>query len=441
MKSPIVFKAHRGPGLDVLHKSGRWLCTALVIAGSTAVNAELSEPLPPEPDIPYFNLFSDGYGKGSGALVGDLSSPTDTVWLCGTENCGPGNEDDGGYGYAEFSVITDSTGDGSGAIDPFLRLQHNDGSAGAKGTVDIEQAYNTNNDDLQEVGDVNGFGATSEIDNYAKDTGAGSGDPLKDFNHAIQASTMLVDDEGYMTFLLDINEPGTTCDRGGNNCDITSTLRIDELSFFISTTDTLSFFDPDSPDADALPGDACSSPYQPGDPVDNMCDPDKAQGNFNLDPEIIGGESVFKFWDMDWDETYAGLLTDNLNSSPPGQAGSGDFDVQMRVPVTEELEAFVNENLGELYIYLYTFMGEADDLFVSEGSVGSPTNPDPCTGPGNSCKEPDPDTGVADAGFEELAYLTGTGLRPPEPPSEVPVPSTAFLLLIGTLGLWRQRKA
>jgi hypothetical protein len=414
----------------------------LTLTGLQA-RAELSEPLDPAPNPDYFNLWEDSvtYGNGSSALTGDLTSTSDSIWLCGTENCS-GTTDSGGYGYAQFSIDYTAPA-GSGYIDPFQRLQHNEGEC--TGNCETQLAYNTDNDDLQRIGDAGGDGSVSAVDNQVKDTGAGGGNDnvTGDFNHAIAWETMFIDSEGYLTFMLDINEPGTTCGNSGP-CDITSTLRLDELSFFIATTDQLSFYTPD------VTGVSCV----PDGFIDNMCDPTLAQGNFNSDPLIVSGEDqAFKFWDMDWDEAYAGLLMDNIG----GTAGSGDFDVKVRVPVTMELQDFVNASSGEdLFVYLYNFMGEADELVASHGGVGVPGEWIQCNRGGNNCSpvadadldtvcgvdrskctRTNQDTGGATSGFEEWVYV-GTNDTPPD--TDVPLPSTALLFAMGGLLLWRQRR-
>lgn len=407
------------------------------------VQAELSEPTDPLPNPSYFNLWEDSvtYGSGTGSLTGDLTSPTDSVWLCGTENCS-GAADGTGYGYAEFSIDHTAPA-GSGFIDPFQRLQHNEGSC--TGNCETQLAYNTNNDDLQRIGDIGGDGVeVSQVDNQVKDTGAGAGNAnvYDDFNHAIQWETMLIDGDGMLTFMLDINEPGTQCN-GSGPCDITSTLRLDELSFFVATTDQLSFYTPDVPGVDCVPDLV----------MDNKCSPELAMGDFDNDPLITSGaEDVFKFWDMDWDQAHAGLLMDNIG----GSSGSGDFDVEVRVPVTIELQDFVSSRSGEdLFVYLYNFMGEADELVVADGHVGEPGEWLSCNGGGNNCsvvadedldsvcgvdrsgcQQSNEDTGGATSGFEEWAYV-GTD----EPPGEeMPLPPTTILFGLAGLLLWRQRR-
>jgi hypothetical protein len=425
------------------------VCLASSMACMTA-KAELSEPLPPAPNPYYFNLWQDSvtYGSGSGSLTGQLTDSTDTIWLCGTDNCS-GDSGTGGTGYAEFR-IDHTMPAGSGFIDPFQRLQHNEGEC--TGNCTTQLAYNTNNDDLQRIGDVGGNGVEiSAIDNQVKDTGAGAGNAnvFDDFNHAIQWETMFVDADGMLTFMLDINEPGTQCNGGGQSCDITSTLRLDELSFFIATTDDLSFYTPDVPGVDGGP--------LPLSCVDNVCSPTLATGNFNNDPLVESGAAdVFKFWDMDFDTAFAGLLMDNIG----GSAGSGDFDMNVRVPVTTELQNFVNANSGsDLFVYLYNFMGEADDLMADNGQVGT-SGWKVCRGSGNNCTpvpegdldevcgsdrsgcRPDnQDTGGATSGFEEWVYAGGVNTCCGDGGEEpVPLPSTVFLFGLGGLFLLRQRK-
>ena len=257
--------------------------------------------------------------------------------------------------------------------------------------------------DLQRIiDDIDGDGVeVSAIDN--QDAGAGSGDPLADFNHAIQWETMLIDDDGMRTFMLDVNEPGTTCNGGSSSCDVTSTLGLDELSFFVATTD-----------------------------------------DFNIDPLITSDEEAFKFWDMDWDEAYAGLLTDSI--------GSGDFDAGARLPVTNELQDFVNSHSGDdLFVYLYDFTGDADEL---AGSVGVPGEWVICDSSGNNCQpvadeDLDAVCGIdrsgcsqtnedSTAGSEDWVYVGNDGSTPTE--TDVPAPATIFLFGLGGLLIWRQRR-
>jgi len=339
-------------------------------------------------DAPYFNLFSTSttYGGGSYKVTGDGT----TVSLCGTATCGAND-------FAIFSVIQQQPA-GSGYIDPFLRFQHNEQSGNGNSTT--EAAYNTNNDALQTKTDGT---PDFNFENQAKDTGAGGGQASGDFNHAIKFSTLLVED-GFITFKLDINEPGDTCN-GNKDCVATNTLRLDELQFFISTTDQLSLYDP-----------TWNGVGQSGN----------GSGNFASDP-LGGGANTVKFWDMDYaklskvnGKNYGGLLLDNLNSST-GKAGSGDYDVQVKVPTTKALTDFLArpENAGkELYVYLYNFAGQADPSCPAGADAG--------------CAE-------ASAGFEEWAAVTSTN-GGGGPPTGAPIPGTALLLGTGLLALVRSRK-
>ncbi len=375
---------------------------ALALAGAVgfagAANAQLS-------DDPYFNLFSTGttYTSNVGTTTGDGT----TVWLCGTAECsgansGAGDHLTGGTGYAQFSIVTTQPA-GSGYIDPFLRFQHNEQSG--QGNSTTEAAYNTDNDDLQALGD-----GGIQFENQAKDTNAGgSKPPSGDFNHALILSSLHVDDEGYMTFLLDINESQNTCnENNASKCSLTSTLRLDELEFFISTTNMLSLYEPDR----VVPG------------TDG--------GNFDNDPS---GANTLKFWDMDFEKlvsngnqvpNYGGLLLDNINDGL-GSAGSGDFDVQVRIPYTQELADFVKQYSAsgkgdDLYVYLYNFAGEADTL--GECTTGNSSKPADC--------------GEAQAGFEEWAAVLGENGG--GPPTGVPLPSTALLFGAGLIAIGRRRK-
>ena len=351
-------------------------------------------------DDPYFNLFSTGtiYQSDVGATQGMGTS----VWLCGTATCA-GNHTSGGAGYAEFSIIATQPA-GSGYIDPFLRFQHNE-QAGL-GNSTTEAAYNTDNDALQELGD-----GGLQFQNQAKDTGAGgSKPPSGDFNHALLFSSLEIDENGFMTFLLDINEPQNTCnDKNASKCALTSTLRLDELEFFISNTNMLSLYEPDW----GVPG------------TDG--------GNFDSDPS---GATTLKFWDMDFEKlvangrqpNYGGLLLDNINDGL-GSAGSGDYDVQVKVPYTQQLADFITANSAsgkgdDLYVYLYNFAGEAE-------ACGPQAK-------GNSDPNDLGDCGEAQAGFEEWAAVATD--EPGGPPTGAPIPSTAFLLAAGLLAMARGRK-
>jgi len=350
-----------------------------VLGLGAGANAALNDP-------PYFNLFdkNTSYGGGAYKVTGDGSS----VSLCGTATCGSND-------FAIFSVIQQQPA-GSGYIDPFLRFQHNEQSGTGNSTT--ESAYNTNNDALQTKTDGT---PDFNFENQAKDTGAGGGQASGDFNHAIKFSSLLIEN-GFITFKLDINEPGDTC-KQNKDCVATNTLRLDELQFFISTTDKLSLYDP------SWNGVGSTAP---------------GSGNFSSDP-LGGGLNTAKFWDMDFDQNkaaggkgYGGLLLDNFNDQS-GKAGSGDYDVMVKVPTTKALTDFVTANAGkELYVYLYNFAGQADPSCPAGGSSG--------------CAE-------AQAGFEEWAAVTKTS-GGGGPPTGAPIPGTALLLGAGLLAMTRGRR-
>ncbi|MFT4563672.1 MAG: hypothetical protein ACI9BW_003428, partial [Gammaproteobacteria bacterium] len=183
------------------------------------VSAELT-------DSPYFNLWTDDGSNGGNG---------NTVMLCGTQVCdGTVSDPVADINYATFTALEFNTGKGSGAIDPFLRFQHNEGEA--LGSATIERAFNTSNVDIGVINDVDASGAiTDTYANQAKDSVAGGQNP-DDFNHAIKLSDLLAID-GQYSFFLDINEPGGT----------KSTLTLDELAFFVSTSDMLNEFTRDKP--------------------------------------------------------------------------------------------------------------------------------------------------------------------------------------------------
>jgi PEP-CTERM motif len=332
-------------------------------------------------DTPYFNLWT---GAAANGALGQGSR----LVLCGSGAATACNGDidagDGamGTGYAIFSALEKNTGKGSGAIDPFLRFQHNEGAA--KGNATTEAAFNTSNPDIGTITNPN-TNPDSVFANQAKDIDAG-----KDFNHAIKLSDLIVDNDGYFTFRLDINEPG----------GFKSQLRLDELQFFVAGTDQLNKYVMDT-----------ESNQQSGSPVDGT---------------LVGATKV---WDMDFNKLnangvqgantvggnansrYGGVNLDNINDSGP--AGSGDYDMAVRLHSSLFLSAATGFG-DNAYVYLYNFAGEAD--------------------PGNK------DLGEAQAGFEEWA----ADVKPSDTPGggNVPEPTTALLLaggLIGMMGSSRKR--
>ena len=305
--------------------------------------------------------------------------------VCGTLTCGgtgfigtgnPVTQVDGqnrdasvaGSGYAIFTVYEKGPA-GSGYINPFLRFQHNEQTA--NGSDVVETAYNTDNDDLQSLNDGN---PDYNYQNQAKDTTAG-GQKDGDFNRALLYSNLLADDDGYFTFLLDINEP--------NEAD-KSLLRLDELSFFISTSNTLGVYQPGCTSADPLTNTAGS------------------KGCFKSSDN--DGATTAKVWDMDLDKIIGSLMLDNVNAS--GKAGSGDYDLQVKLP-TYLFDAFVAQyGTQDLYVYLENTAGKADNVTDTAG-------------------------GEAQAGFEEWAVIE-------KKPGQVPVPGTLLLTGIGLLLLGRR---
>ena len=323
----------------------------------------------------------------------DLTDPSaypsgnDFVLVCGTTVCGAGpsseipSDADGrtvpdpdDSGYAIFSVYEVGP-TGSGYINPFLRFQHNEQDGNGSDT--IETAYNTDDTLLQSFAD-----SPYNYQNQAKDTVAG-GERDGDFNRAILYDEMLADEDGYFTFLLDINEP-----EGGDF----STLRLDELSFFISDTNSLSEYNPDCNDTSTA--------------------------------QIFGSAGCFeddapdtqKVWDMDLDPIIGAINLDNVNS---GTAGSGDYDLMVKLPsyVFDEYVAMHADTSG-LYIYLENTAGAAD---------GDATDVDGFSGV-------DMTGGEAQAGFEEWAFIAQ------REPTQVPVPGTLFLTGIGLLLLGRRMR-
>ena len=107
---------------------------------------------------------------------------------------------------------------------------------------------------------------------------------------------------------------------------------------------------------------------------------------------------------------FGGINLDNVNDSGP--AGSGDFDMAVRLHGS--LFTTAASGMGDnAYVYLYNFAGEAD--------------------PGRQ------DLGEAQAGFEEWAADVAPTAAPPTP--GVPEPSTAFLMGAGLIGILRGARA
>jgi hypothetical protein len=345
---------------------------AASVFGAPGAFAELN-------DTPYYNLWTKNVTYDG--LKGDGTS----ISLCGTSACDATNKPGSPNQYAQFSVITQQPA-GSGYIDPFLRFQHNEGANTGSDTT--EAAFNTNyRDGSQGTGLISGYDAPITTTNQAKDTKAG-GDKRDFFNHAIRLGDLQVDENGMVTFLLDINETG--------NPGVT--LRLDELAWYVSDVDDLSHYYADT---------------SIGDP----------SGNSKL-TNADGTKQGVEAWNMDWNAAspggtgHGGLNLSNINDS--GKAGSGDFDLQVKLDKNLFLEAAKNisASLGDnAYVYLYNFAGRVGD------------------------SKKDQDGTEAEAGFEEWAAVLGAS---PPPDNGVPEPSTALLLLGGLAGMLkiqRQRKA
>ena len=184
-------------------------CLVLAAAMTAPVHAELVDP-------PYFNLW---LGTAGNQQVGQ----GDYLLLCGTSGgCNGDTNAVGGLGtgYAIFKTAAPNSGAGSGHIDPFMRFQHNEGAA--TGSATTEAAFNTSAS--PNTGTIFNSDLTEYSANQAKDIDAG-----KDFNHAIRLGDLIVDEDGYFTFRLDINEPGGT----------KSNILLDELQIFVAGSATL----------------------------------------------------------------------------------------------------------------------------------------------------------------------------------------------------------
>ncbi|MGE0387246.1 MAG: hypothetical protein AB7Q97_21180 [Gammaproteobacteria bacterium] len=321
-------------------------------------------------DPPYFKLWS---GTGTSGETGDASQ----IQLCGAQACGP---DD----FAVFKVFTKQPA-GSGFIDPFLRFSHTDPNGGLKDDTNFEAAYNSDHrydrspDTLQVAGD-----GGADFTNQAKDA--------NDFNHAIMLGDAKQKD-GYLHFFLDINEPVD---------DSKVTLRLDELKFFVSSSPTLSVYDPTL---------GTSTPTSPA--ATNV-------GTGGFDSAANGGATTTKVWDMDWDWAsqhdadagndagagFGGLILDNKFG---GSAGSGNFN--LHVKLSAKLFAGFNDTD---YIYLYNAAGV-------QGK--NPSDP-----------------AQAEANFEEWSFLKSDGGGPPQ---GAPEPGALALMAFGMLALrrnFRQRR-
>ena len=356
-----------------------------VVASAPAL-ANLADP-------PYFNLWTAGTAN-AGLIQGNGMQ----VLLCGTGACGAGVSA-ADHNYAIINALTKNTGKGSGNIDPFLRFDQN--LEGQGGNNSTEAAFNT---DYRSPNKITGnqFGnlgtvttidplnqnQTSQIGNQAKDDGAG-GSP--GFNHAVKFNTLIADASGYFHFLLDINEPG------GDK----ATLRLDELAFFTSASNTLHDFVRDN-EGNTAP--------------DSMFKDGPAGGNYQ------------KIWDMDYNNSplqtgvsgngqsvsnpsgtgkIGGLL---LDSAINGTNGSGDFDMEVLLH-----KSLFNGVTGTDYVYLYNFAGAADPATDPTGAAG-----------------------LAQAGFEEWAANVGPGFG--HPVSEPNILALLALAAVGGIGLQRKHR-
>jgi len=345
-------------------------------------------------DPPYYNLWTEGV-KYDG-----LTGAGTSVRLCGTSACAASGTPDSQYAY--FEVIYDQPA-GSGYIDPFLRFQHNEGANTGSDTT--EAAYNTNyRDGSQGTGLISGYTAPITTTNQAKDTNAGGNNP-DPFNHAIRLGDLQVDANGFVTFKLDINETG--------NPGVT--LRLDELAFFVAASDTMNKFD-----ASVFGGSL-------EDTVNNVAATQVWSMAWNKSSP--GGTTPIEVGDANYPDYpdgskkedfsavgYGGLNLSNINDS--GKAGSGDYDMQVKLDKNLFLSAATSLGLGDnAYVYLYNFAGRVGDSKKTQDGT------------------------EADAGFEEWAAVVSTE---PPPDNGVPEPSTALLLfggLAGMLKIQRQRKA
>jgi hypothetical protein len=385
---------------------------------SLGAHAELLDP-------PYWALWEGGSGK--------------TVDVCGGATCSDVEK-------GTFTALTDNYGKGSGHINPFLRFHHNEGRD-ANGSQTWEAAYNTNyrndggadqradgSDNPGSVGltgdikhhadqfDLKGGLAPTLRDNQAKDGNAGGQVPRGTFNHAIRLSDLLQGD-GSVRFLLDINEPGGT----------KSTLLLDELAIFIADTDQMNYLIQDEPNPDGI----ATTRLQ------------------KLNEKGAFESEALKVWDMDYDAQFdangdliggiGGLMLDNINDSGP--AGSGDYDMmlelkeQLFLEKFEELKGQSGLTTDNTWVYLYNFAGSADTKLNADRDCGDVQ----CTyveDENGNAVYLDPNGGAiseAEAGFEEWAFMVQDG----NGGGEVTEPGSLVLsgiALAGVAGLRRRRK-
>jgi len=204
--------------------------------------------------------------------------------------------------------------------------------------------------------------------------------------------------DGRLDFLLDINE-----------AESTSEILLDELSFFVSTSDVLNLYDPD-----------CN--YMGTDETGGMDSITNTSGCF-VNADGTARDDTVKVWDMDIDKLIAAIMLDNTNST--GKAGSGDYDAIFSLDASLFTNAIAELSGDEFYIYLENTMGLVEPILENEEAKKG----NPCPGK-NSCGP-----GTVDAGFEEWAIVTS--VDPGD--NNVPIPSTAFLVAIGGLALLRRR--
>ncbi|MFT4585518.1 MAG: hypothetical protein ACI915_004757 [Gammaproteobacteria bacterium] len=344
-----------------MRKINAYFIAAVASLSALPAAAELNDP-------PYFNLWSNATTGSNGELGDATDSGPATTSLCGTLACNSGSTDAKNFGI--FRTVAPNYGKGSGAIDPFLRFHHNEGDT-ANGSQTWEAAFNTDfrngpNETGTIILDPNQFSPTNNvnvIDNQAKDHSA--------FNHALMLGDLrkAVDADGNFHFMLDINEPGQA----------KGTLRLDELAFFVGATGDLSELTQDE--------------AQQGNGNPNLA-------TVNLAGAKNGGNAI---WDMDYDSDVGGLILDNINDSGP--AGSGDYDMELLL--SSELFASYSDTD---YVYLYNFMGEADNTFSDE----------------------------AEAGFEEWAFDTSAGGGMGG--GTIPEPGTLLLSLAGLAALASKKR-
>ena len=394
MYKAMKFVSMKKPGVGAFASAA--LMAALILPSTS-----IADQLDPTIDLNYYTADPDGdvYTLITGADAGgDPLAGDGPLYICGTDACDedlPAIEDRSPSinnldGYAQVTIIEYGPA-GSGYDqdgDVFLRQQHNEQTQLGNNTY--ETAYNTDSTDLQSLNDPTGP-INHNYENMAKDTGAG-GDP--DFNHAILWSEDLVNEDGNLEFLLDINEAESTSD-----------ILLDELSFWVSTSNTLNVYDPD---------------------CDYVGDGSNMGCFVNTDGSIDA--SAIKVWDMDWDTLIAAVMLDNTNDS--GKAGSGDYDAIFALDATLFLDAIATlGGDGDYYIYLENTMGRAEAMDAEGNLLQGVTCTYKPNGDRHKCSG-----GEVDAGFEEWKIATFQ-----EP--GVPIPSTAFLLSLGALAFLRRKRA